>query len=102
MELSHERPSQPYGLLYPMMVIAAIAVIVFSILGIASIAGWMPSALSAASVAQPQATGEADVPVAVRAGPAFECAECGMIESIREIERRGAASDLVRVQAART
>ena len=47
MELSHDRPAQPYGLLYPMMLIAAIAVIVFSILGIVSIAGWMPNALSA-------------------------------------------------------
>lgn len=105
MELSHERTSQPYGLLYPMMVIAAIAVIVFSILGIASIAGWMPSALSASSVNRPQEAGggaaNTSVPVTVQAGPAFECAECGMIESIREIERRGAAPD-VRVEAART
>jgi hypothetical protein len=26
---------------------------------------------------------------APRAGPAFQCAECGVIESVREIERRG-------------
>ena len=75
MELSRERAPEGRGLLYPMMVIAAIAVIVFSILGIVTIAGWMPSALS----------GSTDP---ARAGVAFECGECGLIESLREIERR--------------
>jgi hypothetical protein len=79
MELSEERQAQPYGLLYPMMLIAAIAVIVFSILGIVSIAGWMPSALSAASAAEQRITRDAAPP-----GAAFECAECGMIEGIQE------------------
>jgi hypothetical protein len=93
MELSEHRQAQPYGLLYPMMLIAAIAVIVFSILGIVSIAGWMPSALSAASAAEHQikrdaATGAA-APVSARSSSAFECAECGMIEGIREMERSG-------------
>lgn len=83
MELSEERQAQPYGLLYPMMLIAAIAVIVFSILGIVSIGGWMPNALSAAAAAQPQAESPA-VPVPARSAAAFECAECGMIEGIKE------------------
>ena len=34
------------GILYPLMLIAATAVIVFSIAGIATMMGWMPSALS--------------------------------------------------------
>ena len=34
------------GLLYPMLVIAAIAVIVFSVTGIATMMGWLPNALS--------------------------------------------------------
>jgi hypothetical protein len=101
MELSQDRPAQPYGLLYPMMVIAAIAVIVFSILGIVSIAGWMPSALSAAhagtQMARDDAGGDA-VPASARSSATFECAECGMIESIREIERNGGPSDM-RVEA---
>jgi hypothetical protein len=96
MELSQDRPAQPYGLLYPMMLIAAIAVIVFSILGIVSIAGWMPNALSSAhagtQVAHDGGASET-VPVA-RSSAAFECAECGMIEGIREIERNGALTDL--------
>lgn len=37
---------QPKGLLYPTMLIAAIAVILFSVIGIATMAGLMPSALS--------------------------------------------------------
>jgi hypothetical protein len=89
MELSGERQAQPYGLLYPMMLIAAIAVIVFSILGIVSIAGWMPSALTAVSAVE-QRLGRDGVPgasaaVSARDGPVFECAECGMIQGLREI-----------------
>jgi hypothetical protein len=34
------------GILYPLMLIAAAAVIVFSIAGIATMMGWMPGALS--------------------------------------------------------
>jgi hypothetical protein len=103
MELSQQRSSQPYGLLYPMMLIAAIAVIVFSILGIASIAGWMPSALNAASVTQSASSADASaegttVPLSVRSSATFECVECGMIESIREIERQGTPS-IQRVEA---
>ncbi|MDB5867450.1 MAG: hypothetical protein JWO70_5256 [Betaproteobacteria bacterium] len=86
--------SRPYprtpGLLYPLMVIAAVAVIVFSILGIASIAGWMPHAMvgsgSAMAADTIPSSGSAEAP---RTGPAFQCAECGVIESVREIERRG-------------
>lgn len=78
MDASRER-FDGRGLLYPMMVIAAIAVIVFSLVGIASITGWMPKGLAAA--------GEVDT---ARSGVTFECAECGVIESIREFERANA------------
>src|SRR3954469_8927761 len=40
------KASQPRGVLYPLLVIAAISVIVFSILGAAAIAGWLPRAQS--------------------------------------------------------
>lgn len=87
MELSRERPGEASGLLYPLMVIAAIAVIAFSVVGIASITGWMPSSLmSRESAAGVQTMPEIDT---ARSGVAFECAECGVIESIREIELRG-------------
>ena len=86
MELSRERPPlEGRGLLYPMMVIAAIAVIVFSVLGIASITGWMPSGLiSRAAAATVTPANEIDT---ARSGVTFECAECGVIETLREIER---------------
>ena len=77
MELSRERPLETRGLLYPLMVIAAIALIVFSLLGIATVTGWMPSALA-----------HSDTPSQMHSEAAFECAECGVIESVRELERR--------------
>ena len=101
MEISHDRPAQPYGLLYPLMLIAAIAVIVFSILGIVSIAGWMPNALSATTLTQQHiARDAAATTLPVSSGPAFECAECGMIESIRELERSSATQAPVGVASA--
>ena len=86
MELSRERPGEGRGLLYPMMVIAAIAVIVFSILGIAAITGWMPSALSGSTAGE-------------RTGVAFDCGECSIIESVRDIERRISSHTPVRFDA---
>ncbi|HYC47278.1 MAG TPA: hypothetical protein VED01_17520 [Burkholderiales bacterium] len=84
MELSRERSMERTGLLYPMMVIAAIAVIVFSILGIATVMGWLPSGLigrAQAAVTQSQEfdTAHSDV--------TFGCTECGVIESMRELEQ---------------
>ena len=84
MELSRERPLEGSGLLYPMMVIAAIAVIVFSLAGIASITGWMPSGLVSRAAAATVPAQEIDT---ARSGVTFECAECGVIETIRELER---------------
>lgn len=96
MELSREYPINGRGLLYPMMWIAALAVIVFSVVGIASMTGWMPQSMVSGAtvaaesdgVAADKALGET-VPEFKRTGPAFQCAECGVIDSIREIERRG-------------
>ena len=80
MELSRERSLDGRGLLYPLMVIAAIAVIVFSLVGIATVSGWLPSAL-----ANSDSAGEhSNTP---RSGVAFECAECGVLESMRDIQR---------------
>ena len=83
MELSRQYSLQSYGLLYPLMVIVAIAFIVFSLVGIATVSGWMPSAMAAAPVA---ATSPQEG-VAQNGGAAFQCAACGVIQSVREIER---------------
>ena len=77
MELSRERWPETRGLLYPLMVIAAIALIAFSLLGIAAISGLMPSALA-----------HSDTPVPPHSEATFECAECGVLETMRELERR--------------
>ena len=89
MELSRERPLEGRGLLYPLMLIAAIAVIVFSVIGIASITGWLPSSLMSRANAAGMTT-EIDT---ARCNLTFECAECGVIETIRAIEQQGAHGD---------
>lgn len=92
MELSREMRSAP-GLLYPMMIIAAIAVIAFSIIGIASMTGWMPHSMlgsRTAMAAQIETPATAMQPAEGQsASPAFQCAECGVIQSVRDIEQRG-------------
>ena len=76
------------GILYPLMLIAAIAVIVFSVAGIATMMGWMPAALS--SGADP--TRAQPVPASRPAQPrvaaaATDCRDCGVVESMRATEK---------------
>ena len=101
------------GLLYPMLVIAAIAVIVFSVTGIATMLGWLPGALSERSSApkleRPAPRSEIDnqrsgpdAPAANVSRPVDKaqaappspaaCIHCGVIESIRPVEARGESS----------
>lgn len=92
------------NLLYPLMLIAAVTVIVFSLVGIATMLGWLPSAQSGSdrvsrseavvegtrspAAARPSAT---DVVARSRdAAPA--CGTCGVIESIRMVETKGEGS----------
>jgi hypothetical protein len=98
MELVRQQPFETEGLLFPMMLIAALAVIVFSIAGIATVTGWMPNALVGDSTLQsgggiavnsPDSVG---VPEGQNTGPMFQCVECGVIDSVREIERRSSAN----------
>lgn len=95
MDLSREYPFRGHGLLYPMLIIAAVAVIVFSIMGIATIAGWMPSTMigdSAPTAAASTTKVIQSTPtpaIEARNGPAFQCAECGVIDTVRDIDRRG-------------
>ena len=84
MELSRDRSMDGTGLLYPMMVIAAIAVIVFSILGIATVMGWLPSGLVGRAEAALIQSQEFDT---ARSDVTFDCTECGVIESIRDLEQ---------------
>lgn len=78
--------------------IAGIAVTVFSAAGIAAIMGWIPTSTSspgnsAGLAKQPTASAQAAAranraPVQV----ASKCAECGVVESIREIDVKGEGS----------
>jgi len=89
------------------MLIAAVTVIVFSIVGIATMMGWLPSVQSnsdgpprteavvgrEAAPAPPVRRNAADaVNAPTSAAPA--CANCGVIESIRAVETKGEASGL--------
>ncbi len=84
------------GLLYPMLVIAAIMLIVFSVAGIATMMGWMPPALSgnesgAKPATAPVAKAAASRPRMTASTPA-SCHDCGVIESIRAVEVKGEGS----------
>jgi outer membrane lipoprotein SlyB len=102
------------GLLYPLMVIAAIAVTVFSAVGVATMMGWMPGALSgsepAAKPGEPRSSAPAVEPrpeaprspaSVSRAAPGSRsavangralCRDCGVIDSVRAVEVPGETS----------
>jgi outer membrane lipoprotein SlyB len=89
------------GILYPAMLIAAISVIVFSILGIATMTGLIPSARSQRDTAAVEPSARM-APAAVSPAPriarpqvaAADCADCGVVESIRAVQTQGQASGL--------
>lgn len=76
------------NLLLPLMVVAALSVILFSLVGIATMTGHMPSALSKSEPLQVTPVGERALQAAEAARPpaAAPCAECGVVESIRAAE----------------
>ena len=111
------------AILYPLMVIAAVAVIIFSVAGIATMMGWLPTVHSQgdssaqyedsasqseprAHVAEPRARGSEpqaravtsskagyDRPRTLSSAPAA-CSDCGVVESIRTVETKGQGSGL--------
>jgi len=111
---STTKPRKGGGILYPVMLIAAIAVILFSVIGIATITGHLPKALSksepgvADSVARSSEATRAETPApsapdrrasrpqARTPGPlaAQSCGNCGVIETIRAVESKGQGSGL--------
>lgn len=95
--------------------IAGIALTLFCAVGIAAVMGWLPSSMggqsdkaaldqrsaNTAPAAAPKAHRAAAAPAAPAAHPApvqmathSSCAECGVIESVREIDTKGAGSGL--------
>ena len=85
------------GMLYSLMVIAAMAVIVFSLAGIVAMMGWMPGALSSdggPARAQPVPESKPAKPRVVTTAAA--CRDCGVVESVRAVEK--SASFEIRVR----
>jgi outer membrane lipoprotein SlyB len=88
---------------HPLVWVAAIALIVFCGAGIAAIMGWLPGSsadpaqqLSGSAEKQkaaPAKVATAPAPAARPAAPvavaAAKCADCGVIQSVREIESKG-------------
>ncbi len=84
------------GILYPLMLIAAIAVIIFSVAGIATMMGWLPgveSKTEPAAKAPPAVKSGASRPRVVSSSAAA-CGDCGVVESIRAVESKGKGSGL--------
>lgn len=83
------------GILYPLMLIAAIAVIVFSVAGIATMMGWLPSVESKVEPAAKAASAKSAAGrPRVMSPAAAACGDCGVVESIRAVEAKGEGSGL--------
>ena len=90
--------------LHPLVAIAAIALILFSVAGVAAIFGKIPGAESRSGDPFAQNSSTASGPIRSADGPAplereraqapLPCANCGMIESIRLSEVKGEGSGL--------
>jgi outer membrane lipoprotein SlyB len=85
------------------MLIAAIAVIIFSVVGIATVTGLMPNARSGsdpAATSEPApASKQPGTPAATHKSSrprlaSANCAECGVVESIRAVEDKSQGSGL--------
>lgn len=75
-------------ILYPLMLISAIAVIVFSVAGIATMLGWMPGAHSSdAGPARAQTVPASKLVQSRVVIAAIDCQECGVVESMRAVEK---------------
>ncbi len=85
-------------LLYPLMVIAAIAVIVFSLLGIATLTGAIPLAHSEAGALSIAASTQEALPKSATGSAGHDhiaasvCRYCGVVESVKLIEMKGQGS----------
>lgn len=91
----------------PVLIVAAIALILFSAVGIGAIMGWIPTSIGSdaasqaadtpAKAAAPQkqraATAKA-TPAPARIASKASCADCGVIESVNVIDVKGKTSGL--------
>lgn len=87
--------------IHPLAMAAGIAVIVFSTVGIAAVMGWIPTSMgnsqegAAAERLSSNKTGSSTAPrVAQNTAVKPKCPECGVVESVREVEQRGEGTGL--------
>ena len=95
---------------HPLMWAAAIALIVFCGAGVAAIMGWIPTSMGtppdAAALAAAEKAKASQAKVAIRAprtasapaptvvAAAAKCVDCGVVQSVREIEAKGEGSGI--------
>lgn len=77
------------GILYPTMLIAAIAVISFSLFGIATMAGYLPDLLSQGDETMSAASSAEPAEPAAANSSHPMCANCGVISSMHPVEETG-------------
>jgi len=81
--------------LYPLLIVAAIAVIIFAGIGTASLLGWLPLAESASSktvhLDTPRANG---TPAVSNSTPARRCAACGTVQAVYVVSAGGDSAGL--------
>jgi outer membrane lipoprotein SlyB len=83
---------------HPLVWVAAIALIVFCGAGVAALMGWIPT--SAGKPGDEAALAKLDMPSPAKAAPAkshparvaAKCAECGVVQSVREVDTKGEGS----------
>jgi outer membrane lipoprotein SlyB len=92
---------------HPLVWVAAIALIVFCSAGVAALMGWIPTSMGkpdeqtltqngkpAAGATHPAAGKAHSAPAAIPVAAAVKCAECGVVESVREVETKGEGSGI--------
>lgn len=87
---------------HPLIWVAAVALIVFCGAGFAALMGWIPSSMGTPDehpltqypkpASAPAHSATAKVPVPAAVATAVKCSECGVVESVREIESKGEGS----------
>jgi len=88
------------GILYPVMLIAAVVLIEFSVVGIATMMGWMPTVLSGNEPGAYPATAPDTAPAAkaaasrprISSSASTSCRDCGVVESINAVDVKGEGS----------
>ena len=88
--LLNRKLSNSNGLLYPMLVIAAVSVIIFSGFGVAMMTGLLPRAesMSESHEVTPHAVTQSKTSVA--SSQDATCVNCGVVESITPVETKAA------------